>query len=257
MTSLGRGVARRTLIGRLVDGDVDGAIELFGTHPEIHDPQQGRIRGTDAIARHLQQRSAWFQRAHAEAEPLDLTFGESLELEEVDVILDGPRGRATVPIATVIERDDAGLIREARVYFPAWYVRGDKSRRPPVLPADDSITGSDVVEEYHRLLAEGDGPGMAGLFVEDSYVREPLGTIATGLAEVRRWHAQFAEGSGAGMPLNWCSSVDDGSVSAFEYMAESWGDSVFAPIGGIVVFHQSDDNRLIAARVYEEASPED
>lgn len=35
------------------------------------------------------------------------------------------------------------------------------------------------------------------------------------------------------------------------------GDVVFAPIGGIVVFDKSDDNRLVALRVYEEASPED
>jgi SnoaL-like domain len=126
-----------------------------------------------------------------------------------------------------------------------------------VLPVDDTITGSDLVEEYHRLLTAGDGPGMAALFAEDSYVREPLGTIARGLAEVQRWHDQFAEGSGAGMPLNWCSIIEQGRVSAFEYMAESWGDSVFAPIGGIVVFDRSEDNRLVATRVYEEASPED
>ncbi|MFY9714385.1 MAG: nuclear transport factor 2 family protein, partial [Microbacterium sp.] len=231
--SLGRGIPHLAIFDSLVGGNSAEVLARIDSRTEIHDPHAGRIRGVDAIARYLDDRAAWLASTNAVAIPLDYTEDVRLSLEEVDIELDGPEGRATMPTAVVIEQADDGAISELRMYFSAWFRRGEQTTRSPLLPVDGALRGPEIVERYHELLAEGDGPALGELFAKDSYVREPMGTIAVGLSEVQRWHRQFAEGDGSGMPLHWCSRISDGRVVAFEYMADQWGTRHFAPIGGL------------------------
>jgi hypothetical protein len=121
------------------------------------------------------------------------------------------------------------------------------------LPAADGHLG-DVVGRYHQALDAGDADEVAGTFAGDGYFREPIGapTVYRGVSEIRAFFANRFRIGGGGITLQHCVVTDDGRRCAVEYNCVRWGTNQVPPQAGIAIYERGPDNRLAAARVYDD-----
>lgn len=251
----GRPAAVPYFAGLMAD-EPDALIKSFAGEPELHHPVRGRVKGAQAFTTFVADTAARLSSRNATVEDVDLIVTDERTVEEVVLHLDTDRGRVGLPIAIATDRTGAGKLVELRIYFSTWPLNGDHAIRPPLLQPSPDVHEADVVGDYLRALAAGDREGVVATFEPDAYVREPAGGrhVHRGREAFRAMYDLFFS-NGGGIPLEHCSSTDDGRACALEYNVVQWGRTPLPPEAGIAVYVRGASGRLAAARIYDDSNP--
>ena len=241
----------------LMAGEPDALVRSFVGEPKLHHPVRGRIKGDRAFETFVSQTNEWLAGRNASVEEVDLVLTEGRSVEEAILRLDGEDGgRIELPTAIVADREPGGRLNELRVYFSTWPLTGRHALRPPLLQPDLETREADVVGEYQRALAAGDVGAIVATFEEDGYAREPAGGryVHRGAEALREFY-ELLFSNGGGIPLEHCTSTDDGRACALEYNVVWWGKTELAPAAGVAVYARGDGGKLAAARIYDDSDP--
>lgn len=240
----------------LMAGETDALIRSFAGEPELHHPVRGRVKGARAFERFVVETNIWLAERNAAFDDVDLVVTELRTVEEVVLRLDGDDGRVELPVAIAADRDADARLVELRIYFSTWPLTGGHAIRPPLLQPDPDVHEADVVGEYQRALAAGDAEAAVAAFQPDGYVREPAGGefVHRGHDELRALYDLFFSNDG-GVPLERCTSTDDGRACALEYNVVRWGRTELPPEAGIAVYVRGQSGKLAVGRIYDDSNP--
>ena len=240
----------------LMAGEADALVRSFAGEPELHYPVRGRVKGARAFEAFVAQTNDWLAERNASVEDVDLVLTEGRSVEEAILHLDGGDGRIELPTAIVADREPDGRLDELRVYFSTWPLTGRHAIRPPLLQPDPEGREADVVGEYQRALAAGDVDAIVATFEEGGYAREPAGgSYVHHGAEGLRAFYELLFSNGGGIPLEHCTSTDDGRACALEYNVVRWGRTELPPEAGVGIYVRGDGGKLAAARIYDDSDP--
>jgi hypothetical protein len=240
----------------LMTGELDALVGSFAREPELHHPVRGRIEGADAFMRFATEARTWLAERNVEVEDVDLLLAGPRGVEEDVLHLEGDDGRIDLPVAIAADHDQNDRIIEFRVYFSTWPLTGRHANRPPLLQPEADLYELDVVGEYHRALAAGDAEAVLATFEPDGSMREPAGAgyVHRGADELRALYERFFS-NGGGITLEHCAAADDGRACALEYNVVSWGRTELPPQAGLAVYVRGPSGKLAAARVYDDVDP--
>jgi len=237
-------------------GEVDALIQSFAGEPEVHYPVRGRVRGAQAFAAYAAATKAWLEDREASIEHRDILRTERRSAGEAILRLSGGDGQVDLPVAVVSDVRSDGTMDEVRVYYSSWQLTGRHATRPPVLQPDPEARESDVVGDYQRALAAGDLDAILASFERGGYAREPAGSeyVHRGSEGLREFYASLFS-NGGGIPLEHCTSTDDGHTCAVEYNVTRWGTTELPPQAGVAVYERGESGKLAAARIYDDVDP--
>lgn len=235
----------------LFAGQADDILDLFGGHPTIDDPREGRLKGRVATTEYVETRSAWASETDLVMDRIRATVGGDRSLVEylANLTIDGHR--TELPIAVVGDHDGERLSL-VRVYHSNWPLEGRHRIRSPIVPADPELVLPDVVGEYMDALGTANLEGSLAVFEPDGYFREPSGGphIYRGPEGIRSAYGAFyAVGP---IHLLHCTAIDDGIACGVEFIAVGWGARRFEPQAGIGVYERGSSGLLHAARIYDD-----
>ena len=237
-------------------GEIDALIQSFAGEPEVHYPVRGRVRGTQAFAAYAAATKAWLEEREASIEHLGIVSTERRNAGEAILRMSGENGRVDLPVAVVSDLRSDRTMEEVRVYYSSWQLTGRHADRPPVLQPGPEVRESDVVGDYQRALAAGDLDAILASFERGGYAREPAGSeyLHRGSEGLREFYASLFS-NGGGIPLEHCTSTDDGRRCALEYNVTQWGSTELAPQAGVAVYERGESGKLAAARIYDDVDP--
>ena len=160
----------------LIEGDLEGLLDLFGNAPRINDPRLGWVEGP-GFELFVAASFDGLSERQARVEHLTTTSTALGAVEEciLSLVRRGRRVRLPVAIAAVIASE---VLTSIHIYHSMWPLMGAHAIRAPILPALAGDRLPEVVERYHELLAAGDARGMLAQFEGDGLVREPTGESA-------------------------------------------------------------------------------
>jgi hypothetical protein len=237
-------------------GEIDALIQSFAGEPEVHYPVRGRVKGARAFTVYAQATKTWLEERQTSIEHLGIVRTERRGFGEAVLRLRGGEGQVDLPVAVVSDHRPDGAMEEVRVYYSSWQLTGRHAIRPPVLQPDPELRDLDVVGDYQRALAAGDLDAALASFEPDGYAREPAGAgfIHRGPEGLREFYARLFS-NGGGIPLEHCTSTDDGRTCALEYNVTRWGRTELPPQAGVAMYERGDSGKLAAARIYDDADP--
>jgi hypothetical protein len=239
-----------------VDGRADELLTLFAAEPLIDDPISGRTAGRDAVAHFAAEKVAWLKERQARLTHLRTTHTRQRTVVEwvLQLILDG--ATVALPVAVVGEHLDGSTLTMLRVYHSMWPLIGAHRVRPALLPTDNTLHVTDVVESYQHALAVGDLDEIMSVFEPDGYFREPAGGehIYQGTEKLRAFMSSIL-GLG-GITIEHCTVTDDGVACAIEFSAVKFGPHPLVPQAGVAVYERGRSGLLHAARVYDDVNVE-
>jgi hypothetical protein len=240
----------------LMTGEIDALVGSFAGEPEVHDPVRGRVKGRAAFESFVAEQSAWLGRHDYSVDDIEHVVTERHGLGEGVLHIDGPNGRVGLPVGVAADHRHDGRIVELRVYFSTWPLAGRHAMRPPLMQPDPALKESDIVAEYQRALAAGDVDAVVDTFEPDGYAREPAGEphVHRGADGLRSFYRQLFSGGG-GIPLEHCRVIDDGRACGLEYNVVRWGATTMPPQAGLAVYVRGPNEKLAAARIYDDADP--
>ncbi len=237
----------------LIEGDVDGLLELFGNAPRVNDPRLGWIEGA-SFEPFVATSSVGLVERQARVEHLATTSTAWGAVEEciLSLVRQGAMVRLPVAIAAVTA---SGVLTSIHIYHSMWPLMGAHAVRPPILPAHAEIALPEVVGRCHQKLALGDVPGMLEEFDARGLVREPNGEgdVHCGKEALRRFFAGLL--AGGGISLESCSLTDDGTSCALEYNLTACGGVLLPHQPGIAVYERAPSGFLAAVRLYHDVQP--
>jgi ketosteroid isomerase-like protein len=236
----------------LEEGDPDALESVWPGDVVVYDPRAGRVRGHRQLSRFISTNKVWLAAHDARTETVASTVVDGRAVVEMLAYLTADGREFAWPVAVVAESHDERKMT-FRTYCSQWPVDGRRHLRPAILPAADGRLG-DVVGRYHEALDAGDADEVAGTFTGDGYFREPIGppTVYRGAREIRAFFADRFRAGGGGITLQHCAVTDDGLRCAVEYNCVRWGSHQVQPQAGIAIYQRGPDNRLAAARVYDD-----
>jgi ketosteroid isomerase-like protein len=239
----------------LNEGDTDALETVWPGDVVVYDPRAGQVRGHQQLSRFISTNMVWLAAHDARTETVASTAVEGRAVVELLAHLTADGREFAWPVAVVAESHDERKMT-FRTYCSQWPVDGRRHLRPAILPAADGHLG-DVVGRYHQALDAGDADEVAGTFAGDGYFREPIGapTVYRGVSEIRAFFANRFRIGGGGITLQHCVVTDDGRRCAVEYNCVRWGTNQVPPQAGIAIYERGPDNRLAAARVYDDIEP--
>jgi hypothetical protein len=234
----------------LIEGDLQGLLDLFGDAPRINDPRLGWVEHAmfeafvAASAEGLSERKA-------QVEHLVTTITASGAVEEciLRLVRRGDAVRLPVAIAAALSAD---VLDSVRVYHSMWPLIGAHFVRPPILPGRRGLILPDAIERSHESLARGDLPGVLREFEPNGAVYEPSieRDVHRGTAELRQFFGGML--SGGGIDLERCAVTDDGTCCALEYNVMACGDRPLPHQAGIAVYERAHTGLLSSARIYDD-----
>lgn len=240
----------------LLAGETDALIRSFAGEPELHHPVRGRVKGARAFERFVVETNRWLADRNAAFDEVDLLVTDRRTVEEVVLRLDGDAGRIELPVAIAADRNEEARLIELRIYFSTWPLTGRHAIRPPLLQPDPDVHEADIIGEYQRALAAGNVEAAVATFEPDGYVREPAGGeyVHRGREQLRSLYELFFS-NGGGIPLEHCTTTDDGRACALEYNVVRWGQTELPPEAGIAVYVRGQSGKLACGRIYDDSDP--
>ena len=234
----------------LIEGNLEGLLDLFGNAPRVNDPRLGWIEGAGfeafvaASFDGLSERQARVEHVTTTSTPL-----AAVEECVVSLVRRGHTVRLPVAIAAVIASD---VLTSIHIYHSMWPLMGGHAVRSPILPALARIRLPNVVERYHQMLAAGDVAGVLEQFDAGGMVREPTGErdVHRGTSQLRRFFDTWL--TIGGIAVERCSLTDDGRSCALEYNLTSWGSVLLPHQAGIAVYERTGAGLLAAVRLYDD-----
>jgi hypothetical protein len=234
----------------LIDGDLEGLLDLFGDAPRVNDPRLGWVEGT-AFELFVAASSEGLAERQARVEHVTTTSTAEGAVEEcvLSLVRRGRTVRLPVAIAAVIVMD---VLTSIHVYHSLWPLMGAHRVRAPILPVRSEIVLPEVVERYHERIAAGDLEGTLAQFEAAGSVREPTGErhVHRGRTELQQYFGRLLDHGG--ISVDRCSLTDDGSSCALEYNLTAWGDSRLPQQAGIAVYERSHGGFLASVRLYDD-----
>jgi len=234
----------------LIDGDLDGLLDLFGNSPRINDPRLGWIEGA-RFELFVAASAEGLVARQARVEHLTTTSTALGTVEEcvLSLVRRGQTVRLPVAIAAVVASD---VLTSIHIYHSMWPLIGAHAIRSPILSAASEIELPGVIERYHEMLAAADVPGLLKQFDANGLVREAIGEreVHRGRNELLRFFDRLFESGG--MSLERCSLTDDGTSCALEYNVTAWGSVLLPHQAGIAVYERTRAGLLAAVRLYDD-----
>jgi hypothetical protein len=234
----------------LIDGDLEGLLDLFGNAPRINDPRLGWVEG-ERFEPFVAAAFDGLAERRARVEHLTTTSTALGAVEEcvLSLVRRGETVRLPVAIAAVIASD---VLTSIHIYHSMRPLMGAHAIRPPILPARPGLKLPDVIERYHERLAVGDAPGVLEQFDARGLLREPTGErdLHQGKEALLRFFGGLFE-SGA-ISVERCSVTDDGTSCALEYNLTGWGGVLLPHQAGIAVYERTRTGLLGAVRLYDD-----
>jgi hypothetical protein len=234
----------------LLAGEGDALVESFAGVPRLHHPLRGDIKGEDEFREFVADTERWLREHDGSIEDVQRTVLEERGFEEVVVHLEAGDRRIDLPHAMVADHTAEGRIEEIRIYFGTRALTGHQTRRAPLLRSDPRLCLPTPVGRYAEALAAGDADGVVAAFVTDGRAREPdrADLVHAGTPALHTFYA--AQLAGGGIELEPCALVEDGDICALEHNTRRPGGP--APRAGLTVFVGGADDKLAAARIYDE-----
>lgn len=220
----------------------------------IDDPVLGRFQGPASISMYMRDARIWLSRYDTGIEPVNFLLSDDSAALEYDFRVTVGGRRISLPVALAADLE-SGKFTGIRIYFSTFPLTGEHQTRSPLLPEDPGIILPKPVEMYMRLLAGSDPEPIVDLFHEEGYVREPSGGEFTYRGRKRLLEFYGPAVSGGGIPLRHCRAITDGASTAVEYFFDKWNGTAFPAQAGIAFYETSDDGRITAARIYDDAEP--
>jgi len=234
----------------LIEGDLEGLLDLFGNVPRINDPRLGWIEGS-GFEPFVAASCEGLAERQARVEHLTTTSTALGAVEEciLSLVRRGERVRLPVAIAAVIASD---VLTSIHIYHSMRPLMGAHAVRSPILPALPGLRLPAVVERYHEMLASGDVPGTLEQFDGDAILREPTGEreVHRGKSELLWFFDRLLESGGISMER--CSLTDDGMACALEYNLTAWGGVLLPHQAGLAVYERARTGLLAAVRLYDD-----
>jgi hypothetical protein len=236
-------------------------VDPSGAHPApgslvVDDPTAGHVQGTDGILAFWAESAAWLLARDAGIRSIASTVGPAgrrVGEFEVDLTIDDRR--LTLPVAVMAAPGPGGLT-SVRIYHSQWPLLGRHRVRAPLLPADPTVTESDIVGAYQRALAVGDAARIVATFEPDGCFREPAGPQyrVCGTDALSAFFGRFFS-VGGGIVLEHCTVTEDGIRTALEFNAVRWGGFDLPPQAGIAIYERGPTGRIAHARIYDDVEP--
>jgi hypothetical protein len=234
----------------LIEGNLEGLLDLFGNAPRVNDPRLGWIEG-NVFEPFVAASFAGLAERQARVEHLTTTSTALGAVEEcvLSLVRRGETVRLPVAIAAVIASE---TLTSVHVYHSMWPLMGAHAIRPPILPTLPGIRLPATVERYDAMLRAGDARGIVELFETDGMVREPTGELDVhrGRGELVGFFARLFRAGG--ISVERCSLTDDGASVALEYNLTSWGGDLVPHQAGIAVYERAANGLLAAVRLYDD-----
>lgn len=246
----------RQFVQVLLMGEALSLRSVLAEGAVVDDPILGALDSTD-----MSRLGALWRDRGAGRDPKWVAFTDTPEraVAEFEVLAQGPGGAVPLPVAVVAEPEDDQRLRSVRLYHGFWPLEGAHRLRGPIVPCEhDRLAELDVadpVRRYQDALYAGDLEAVLAVFAEDAYAREPAGGEWTyrGSERLREFYGALFSNPG-GIPLRHCTITDDGTCCAIEYIVDRWGSTPMPVQSGVAVYQRSDD-RLAAARIYDDVDP--
>lgn len=234
----------------LIEGDLDGLLELFGNAPRVNDPRLGWIEEA-SFDLFVAASSEGLIERHARVEHLTTTSSAMGAVEEcvLTLVRRGRTVRLPVAIAAVIASD---VLTSIRIYHSMYPLMGAHAIRAPILPGLPGIELPDVVERLHDRLETGELEGVIEQFAPGGLVREPTSErdVHRGSHELERFFGRlFVRG---GVSVESCSLTDDGTSCALEYNLTACGNTPLPHQAGLAVCERAPTGLLAALRLYDD-----
>lgn len=234
----------------LIDGDLDGLLELFGNVPRVNDPRLGWVEGpTFELFVAASYEGLSVRQARVEHLATTSTALGAVEECVLSLVREGRTVRLPVAVAAVIASD---VLTSLHIYHSMQPLMGAHAVRGPILPALPAIRLPPVVERYHERLGVGDVAGTLKQFDGAGVVREPAGEAYEhrGAADLLRFYGRLL--ASGGISVERCSATDDGTSCALEYNLTAWGGILVPHQAGIAVYQRARTGLLAAVRLYDD-----
>jgi hypothetical protein len=252
-----RGWLSEVYLPALVSAQAEQLLRRLGDRATVDDPVFGRAAGMPALARYLDQASAWLTKRDATFEVIAFTTGSDRDVTEGTLALTVDGRRASLPIAVVAERRPEREV-EIRLYYSTKLIQGIPTRRTPLVPRDDELAVPPPVAAHLYALARGDVDGIVASFENGAVLRDSGGMThrkEEDGGELRAFYMTLFASSPAGkagIELRKGARADDGRTCALEYtVARVRGEEV-TPQPGLAVYERGESGLLSAARLYDD-----
>jgi SnoaL-like protein len=234
----------------LIDGDLDGLLELFGNVPRVNDPRLGWVEGpTFELFVATSHEGLSVRQAHVEHLTTTSTALGAVEECVLSLVREGRTVRLPVAVAAVIASD---VLTSLHIYHSMLPLMGAHAIRGSILPARPGIGLPEVVARYLERVAAGDVTGTLEQFEAAGVVREPTGEDYEhrGTAELMRFYGRLL--ASGGISVERCALTDDGTSCALEYNLTALGSILVPHQAGIAVFERAPTGLLAAVRLYDD-----
>jgi len=234
----------------LIEGNVEGLLDLFGNAPRINDPRLGWIEG-QGFEPFVAASANGLGLRQARVEHLATTSSAWGAVEEcvLSLVRQGGTVRLPVALSAVVASD---ILTSVHVYHSMFPLMGAHAIRPPILPARTDLGLPAVLERYHQRLASGDAPGILEQFEGDGLVREPTSEEDTHRGRGQLLHFFDALFETGGVSLERCAFTDDQKSCALEYNITAWGPLLLPHQAGLAVYERAPSGLLSAVRLYDD-----
>ena len=233
----------------LIEGDLEGLLDLFGNVPRINDPWLGWIEETK-FELFVASSSAGLAERRARVEHVATTSTPLGAVEECILSLVRRGATVRVPVA-IAAATAADVLTSIHVYHSLQPLTGGHAIRGPLLSAQPGIRLPTVVDRYHQMLAVADVPGLVEQFFGDGVLREPENeNVHRGKQELRHYFRRLL--APGGITVERCSLTDDGSSCALEYNLTEWDSLPLPHQAGLAVYERAPTGLLAEVRLYDD-----
>jgi hypothetical protein len=252
-----RGWLSEVYLPALVSAQAEQLIRRLGGRATVDDPLFGRTTGMPALARYLEQASAWLTERDGAFETLAFTTGSDRDVTEGMLTLTVEGKRVAVPVAVVAERRPEREV-EIRVYYSTRAIQGAPTSRAPLIPRDNELAVPPPVAAHLFALERGDLNAVVAGFENGATLRDPAGTThrkdAQGGALREFYEKLFATGptGGRGVEVSKGARADDGRTCALECTVIRMPSGDVSPQPGLGVYERGESGLLRAARLYHD-----
>ena len=158
----------------LVSAQADQLVRRLGDRATVDDPIFGRTTGMPALARYLEEVSAWLGKHDGAFDKVAFVTGSDRDVTEGTLSLTFEGRRVRVPLAVVAERRPEREV-EMRLYYSTKPIKGTRAVRSPLLPKDDEVAVPVQVAAQLDALSRADVDAVLASFEDGARLRDAAG----------------------------------------------------------------------------------
>jgi hypothetical protein len=259
-----RGWLSEVYMPALVSAQAEQLVRRLGDRATVDDPIFGRTTGMPALARYLDEVSAWMNKHRGAFDKVAFVTGSDRDVTEGTLSLTFEGRRVQVPLAVVAERRPEREV-EMRLYYSTKPIKGTRAVRSPLLPQDDEVAVPVQVAAQLDALSRADIAAVLASFEEGATLRDAAGAthVKDGdggtlrvfyetLCALSAGNGGKGGGRGTGIEVLKGARADDGRICALEYTVVRVRGKNVPPQAGLAVYERGETGLLRAVRIYED-----